>query len=156
MEILASRHDFKGRSFYFASRNYFSITVPLFPTSSRLIPHLSRRFPFEYLAPSHEGQYDKEQVLAAATVIQAVANAGLNPFFVPGTDKGVGFHDSKAKPEAVDPAQAAKLNEVITGFRKDANELVKVATIGDKEATRTQFGNLTRHCKSCHDDFRAQ
>jgi cytochrome c556 len=103
-----------------------------------------------------EGQYDKEEVLAASTVIQSVANAGLNPFFAPGTDKGIGFHDSKAKPEAVDPAQAAKLAEAITGFRKDANELVKVAATGDKEATRTQFGNLTRHCKSCHDDFRVQ
>lgn len=103
-----------------------------------------------------EGQYDKEQVLAAATVIQSVANAGLNPFFAPGTDQGIGFHDSKAKPEAVDPAQAAKLAEVIAGFRKDANELVKVAATGDKEATRTQFGNLTRHCKACHDDFRVQ
>lgn len=103
-----------------------------------------------------EGQYNKDEVLAAASVIQSVANAGLSPYFAPGTDQGVGFHDSKAKSEAVDPAQAARLADAIAAFRKDANEFVRVAAAGDKEATRTQFGSLTRHCKSCHDDFRVQ
>ncbi|MGE5492609.1 MAG: cytochrome c [Actinomycetota bacterium] len=61
---------------------------------------------------------------------------------------------AQAKPEAVDPANAAKLAEIADNFKKDANELVKAAATGDKEATKAQFGNLTKNCKSCHDSFR--
>lgn len=103
-----------------------------------------------------DGQYNKDEVLAASTVIQSVVNAGLSPLFAPGTDKGVGFHESKAKADAVDPARNAKLGEIASQFRKDANELVKVASTGNKDAIRAQFGNLTKNCKACHDEYRIQ
>ena len=101
-----------------------------------------------------DGQFNKEDLLASATVIQSVANAGLAGYFAPGTDKGVGFHESAARAEAVDPANAAKLADVSASFAKEANELVRVAAGGDKDAIKAQFGNLTKTCKSCHDDFR--
>lgn len=101
-----------------------------------------------------DGKFNKDEVLASATVIQAIVNAGLGNYFVPGTEKGSGFHETATKPEAFDPAQAKKLGEIAGNFKKEANELAKVAATGDKEAVKVQFGNLTKTCKACHDDFR--
>jgi cytochrome c556 len=101
-----------------------------------------------------DGLFNKDEVLASAIVIQSVVNAGLGPFYAPGTDKGVGFHESQARPEAFDPANAGKLGEIAANFKKDANALVTVAATGDRDAIKAQFGNLTKNCKSCHDDFR--
>lgn len=103
-----------------------------------------------------DGAFNKDEVLASATVIQSIADAGFGPFFAAGTDKGVGFHESQAKAEAVDPANAVKLAEIAAGFRKEAGELVKVAAHGDKETVKAQFANLTKACKSCHDEFRVK
>lgn len=100
-------------------------------------------------------QFSQAELLASATVIQAVANAGLvNPLFTAGTDKGVGYRETAVKAEAFEAAHAGKLGDIAASFTKDANALVKVAAGGDKDAIKAQFGNLTKHCKSCHDDFR--
>lgn len=103
-----------------------------------------------------DGQYNKDEVLASATIIQNLANAGLTAYFAPGTDKGVGYKETAAKPEAFDAATAGKFAAAADNFKKEANELVKVAAAGDQAATKAQFGNLAKTCKSCHDDFRKQ
>lgn len=101
-----------------------------------------------------EGQYNKEQVVAAANVIAAIANSGMGALFGPGTDKGVGFHETKVKPEFFTSGNQVK--EVAQAYIKEANELAKVAAGGDAAVVKTQFGKLGEACKACHDKFRAE
>jgi cytochrome c556 len=102
---------------------------------------------------SLDGAYNKEQVLKAATVIAAVANAGLGGLFAPGTESGKGWHDTTARPELF--ANTARFAELGGEFGKESNELVRVVSSGaDAAAVKEQFGKLQKTCKSCHDDFR--
>lgn len=101
-----------------------------------------------------DGDYQKEDVIKSAGVIQAIGNAGLATLFAPGTDKGVGYHETQIKPEAFNPDNAKKLSDAISSFREQADQLVVIAGIGDKAAVQAQFGKLRGTCKSCHDNFR--
>lgn len=103
-----------------------------------------------------DGPFNKEEILASAAIIQSVASAGFAPFFGPGTEKGVGFHESRAKPEAFTSNNAKKLADIAGTLAKDAGELAKIAAGGDKSAIKAQFANLTRSCNSCHDEFRVK
>jgi cytochrome c556 len=99
-----------------------------------------------------DGDYNKDQVLRSASVIAAIANSGLGSLFPPGTETGKGWHDTSAKADLfANPAKAAQRS---ADFAKEANELLRVASSGDAAAVKTQFGNLQKTCKSCHDDFR--
>jgi len=102
-----------------------------------------------------DGQFNKDEVLKAATAIQALANAGLGALYAPGTEKGVGYHETAAKPEIFDPNNK-KIGEVAGNFGKEANELAKVAATGNKAAVKVQLGKLQQTCKACHDDFRQE
>lgn len=101
-----------------------------------------------------EGTYNKDQVIQAANTIQALANSGSGALFAPGTDKGKGWHETEVKPELF--TNTAKLREVGSAYNKEANELAKVAATGDAAAVKTQFGNLGKACKACHDEFRKE
>ena len=102
----------------------------------------------------HPETYNKEQVLAAANAIAAVANSGLGALYGAGTDQATGWKKSRLKAEFFDKPDEAK--KVAQAFNKEANELVKVATTGDLAAIKTQFGKVGETCKSCHDSFRAK
>lgn len=102
-----------------------------------------------------DGDYKKSEVMNSAAVIQAIANAGLTPLFVEGTDTGIGYHESQAKPELFSPDNAKKVSDAASSFAEQANQLAIIANIGDKAAVQTQFGKLRATCKSCHDSFRA-
>jgi len=99
-----------------------------------------------------EGNFNKDQVIQAANVIQALANSGSGVLFHPGTDTGKGWRDTNVKPEYF--TNAAKLKEVGMAYNKEANEMAKVAASGDAAAVKVQFGNLGKSCKGCHDEFR--
>jgi len=101
-----------------------------------------------------DGNFNKEQVVAAANVVAATANSGMGALFGPGTDKDVGDQKTRVKPEFFDPAHKNKLNEVGMAFNKEANELAKVAATGDVAAIKAQFGKTGGTCKGCHDAFR--
>lgn len=101
-----------------------------------------------------EGNYNKDQVIQAANTIQALANSGSGALFQPGTDTGKGWHDTNVK--SVIFTNGAKLKEVGTAYNKEANEMAKVAAAGDAAAVKTQFGNLGKACKGCHDEFRKE
>jgi cytochrome c556 len=101
-----------------------------------------------------DGDYNKEDVIKSAGVIQAIGNAGLEPLFAPGSDKGLGFHDTQIKLEAFSPDNAKKLTDAFSNFREQADQLAAIAAIGDKGAVQTQFGKLRGTCKGCHDNFR--
>jgi len=101
-----------------------------------------------------DGTFNKEQVIAAANVLAAVANSGTGVLFGPGTDKDVGDLKTRVKPELFDAAYKDKLTEVGSAFTKETNELAKVAATGDVAAIKAQFGKTGGTCKGCHDAFR--
>ena len=99
-----------------------------------------------------DGSFNKDQVIASANAVAAVANSGLGALFGPGTDKEVGGEKTRVKPEFFQ--QQDKVREVAMNFNKEANELAKVAATGDKAAIQAQFGKTGATCKACHDNFR--
>lgn len=99
-----------------------------------------------------EGTYNKDEVLKAATAIQAIANSGMGALYLPGTDKGTGWEKTRVKPEFFTNKEG--VTKVAVAFNKEANEMAKVAAAGDVVATKEQFGKLAATCKACHDDFK--
>jgi cytochrome c556 len=99
-----------------------------------------------------DGQYNKEEVQKHATLIQAIANSGMGALYVPGSDKGKGWAETRVKSELF--TDGPKVGKLATEFNQAANELAKVAATGDAAAVKAQFGKLGGTCKSCHDDYR--
>lgn len=99
-----------------------------------------------------DGNFNKEQVIAAANVVAGTANSGMGALFGPGTDKEVGGEKTRVKPEFFQ--QPDKVKELAMNFNKEANELARVAAGGDVAAIKAQFGKTGGTCKACHDQFR--
>lgn len=99
-----------------------------------------------------DGTYNKDEVIKAANVIQAIANSGMGALYVPGSDKGKGWAETRVKPELF--TDGPKVGKIATEFNQAANELAKLAATGDAAAVKAQFGKLGGTCKSCHDDYR--
>jgi len=97
--------------------------------------------------------FNKDQAVAAANTIQAIANSGMGALYVPGSDKGVGFKETRVKSEFF--ADKEGVGKVAMAFNKEANELAKVAATGDAAALKAQFGKVGEACKGCHEKFRA-
>jgi len=101
-----------------------------------------------------EGTFNKDQVVQAANVIQALSNSGMGVLYQPGTDKGIGHRETNVKPEFF--KEGEKVKELAMAFNKQANELAKVAATGDAAAVKAQFGKVGETCKGCHDKFRKE
>ena len=99
-----------------------------------------------------EGDFNKDQVAAAANLVAATANSGMGALFGPGTDKEVAGEKTRVKPEFFE--QPDKVKELAMNFAKKANALAKVAASGDAAAVKAQFGKTGGTCKACHDEFR--
>jgi len=102
----------------------------------------------------HPETFNKDQVIAAANVIAAIANSGLGSLYGPGTDQATGWKKTRLKPEFFQ--QQDEANKDALNFNKEANELAKVAAGGDASAIKAQFSKLGETCKSCHDNFRTR
>lgn len=98
-----------------------------------------------------DGTYNKEDVVKAANAIAALANSGLGALYAPGTETGKGWKETAVKPELFTDKKAG---EVAAAFNKEANELARVAALGDVAQVKAQLGKLQGTCKACHDDFR--
>ena len=101
-----------------------------------------------------EGTFNKEQVVQAANVIQAVANSGMGALYQPGSDSGKGWRETNVKPEFF--KEGDKVKELAMAYITEANEMQKVAASGDAAAVKVQFGKLGESCKACHDKFRKE
>lgn len=101
-----------------------------------------------------DGTFNKDQVVAAANAIAAVANSGIGELFAPGTDMAALGDKTHLKPEYFQQPDKAK--EVATNYLREANELAKVAASGDAAAVKVQFGKTGSTCKGCHDAFQAK
>jgi cytochrome c556 len=98
--------------------------------------------------------FNKEQAIAAANAIQAVANSGMGALYVPGSDKGKGWAETRVKPELFTDKEG--VGKVARAFNAEANELAKVAVTGDAAALKVQFGKVGETCKGCHDKFKQE
>ena len=101
-----------------------------------------------------EGTYNKDQVIQAANVIQAIANSGMGALYQPGTEKGKGWKETEVKAELFTDKEG--VGKVAMAFNKEANEMAKVAATGDPAAVKAQFGKLGGSCKACHEKYRAE
>lgn len=69
--------------------------------------------------------------------------------FVPGSHEG----DTKALPSIW--AQGSQFRALVERFRSDTAKLNAIARAGgDAAALKAQMNEVTRTCKSCHDDFK--
>jgi cytochrome c556 len=101
-----------------------------------------------------DGAYNKDQVIQAANVIQAIANSGMGALYAPGTEKAKGWEPTHAKPELFTDKEG--VGKVAVGFNKEANEFAKAAATGDAPAVKAQFAKLVEACKACHKDYRVE
>jgi cytochrome c556 len=97
----------------------------------------------------HPETFNKDAVAAAANAIAAVANSGLGALYGEGTDQGVGWKQTRLKPEFFQKKE--EVTVAANTFNVAANELAKVAATGDVNAIKTQFGKVGESCKGCHD-----
>ena len=100
----------------------------------------------------HPDTYNKDTVAAAANAIAAVANSGLGALYGEGTDQGIGWKQSRLKPEFF--LKKDEVTKLANTFNEAANELAKVAATGDVNLIKTQFGKVSESCKGCHDLIR--
>ena len=101
-----------------------------------------------------DGTFNKDQVVEAANVIQAIANSKMGALFQPGTDSGKGWKNTRVKKEFFSDRET--LGKVAGAYVKEANEMAKVAATGDAGAIKAQFGKLNDACNACHDKFRQE
>ncbi|MGZ8916520.1 MAG: c-type cytochrome [Methylobacter sp.] len=97
----------------------------------------------------HPETFNKDAVAAAANAIAAVANSGLGALYGEGTDQGIGWKQTRLKPEFFQ--KKAEVTTAANTFNEAANELAKVAATGDINAIKVQFGKVGESCKGCHD-----
>jgi len=100
----------------------------------------------------HPETFNKEYVAAAANAIAAIANSGLGELYGEGTDQGIGWKQTRLKPEFFQ--KKAEVTTAANTFNEAANELAKVAATGDINAIKAQFGKVGESCKGCHDLIR--
>ncbi len=98
--------------------------------------------------------FNKDQVLAAARTIAAIANSGMGALYVPGSDKDVGSQKTRVKPEFF--KEGEEVGKIARAFNAEANKLAEVAAGGDINAIKVQFGKTGETCKSCHDKYRVK
>lgn len=103
-----------------------------------------------------EGTYNKDQVVQAANVIQAIATSGMGALFQPDTNAGKGWRETNVKPEFFKPESKDEIGKIAGAYIKEAKEMATVAAGGNAAAVKVQFGKLGESCKACHDKFRKE
>lgn len=96
--------------------------------------------------------YNKDQVLAAATVVNSTVNSGMGALYLPGTDKDIGNEKTRLKPEFF--TQPEKVKEVAGAYRTAGAKLAAAAANGDQAQVKLAFDDMGKACKGCHDAFR--
>jgi cytochrome c556 len=103
-----------------------------------------------------DGTYNKDQVVQAANVIQAIATSGMGALYQPDTGSGKGWRETNVKPEFFKPESKDEIGKLAGAYIKEAKEMAAVAANGDAAAVKAQFGKLGKACDGCHDKFRKE
>jgi len=98
--------------------------------------------------------YNKQAVIEAANVLEAITHSGMFKLFTPDTANGSGWKATRAKPALF--THPAKVKHHVEKVRLESRELAEVVQSGDINKIKRQFKNLLNSCKACHKDFRAK
>lgn len=97
-----------------------------------------------------ERPYAKEAFESNAVLVETFLKLPWEAFMVPGTDKG----NTKLKPDAFKERdqflEDGKMTEAA------AAKLSALSKEGNFDAIKTQFGEVGKTCKTCHDSFRSR
>ena len=94
--------------------------------------------------------YNQEVFAQNAIVVETLSRLPWEAMLVPGTDKG----DTTLNASVF--AQQAEFNEAAQTFETQTTKLVSAAQGGDFTTIKTQFGEVGKSCKACHDQFRTK
>ncbi|MGD8266204.1 MAG: cytochrome c [Chromatiales bacterium] len=103
-----------------------------------------------------QGEYDAEEVKAAARAIASISNSGLGQLFIPGTEKSTAEFETEVKPELFDPENREQVGKLARDLAMASRELAIAAEKSDPAAVKTAFGATGKSCKACHDEFRME
>ena len=95
-----------------------------------------------------EKPYDKAEFLKRAENLAALNKMALEGFTHEGADKA----ESKAKPEVW--TSMDKFKGGVDKVNAESGKLVVAAQGGDLAAIKTQFGEVGKVCKNCHENFK--
>jgi cytochrome c556 len=95
-----------------------------------------------------ERPYDRAEFAQRAANVAALSKMALEGFLVEGSETG----DTKAKPEAF--TEIDKVKGAIEKLNTETTKLAQVAATGDMGAIKAQYGELSKICKGCHDNYR--
>lgn len=96
-----------------------------------------------------EKPLDKAVFARNAARIEAVSTMSLEGF-IPDSDLG----ETKAKIDIWNKPD--KFKGAMEKMQKEVTKLAQVSKTGDEAAMKTQFGEVGKTCKGCHDNFRAK
>jgi cytochrome c556 len=94
--------------------------------------------------------YNQEVFTKNAVLVETLSGLSWEAMMVPGTDTGETTLNASAF------AQQAKFKEMAQTFETQATKLVSAAQSGDFSAIKTQFGQVGKSCKACHNEFRTK
>ena len=101
-----------------------------------------------------EGEYNAQQVQAAAAAIAGIAGSGMGALYGPGTEKDIGNVKTRVKPEFFENMQ--DVGKIATEFNTNAAAHATAAASGDKAAVQKAFADTGSSCKACHDKYRME
>ncbi len=91
---------------------------------------------------------NRDELNRHASYLEMLSRASIDGF-VAGSHEG----DTKAKPEIWQ--DWPRFRSQVEKFQGDAARLKEVARSGNPETLKGAVADMTRTCKSCHDDFKA-
>jgi cytochrome c556 len=101
-----------------------------------------------------DGQFNREDVIKAAGILNAIANGGTGGLYPAGTEQGRGWHDTTAKSALF--KDTARVRELAGNLGREAEELLRLAREAEPAVVRSQYGRVTQACKACHDEFKVK
>ena len=94
--------------------------------------------------------YNQQDFAHNALVVETLARLPWEAMRVAGTDKG----DTTLNAGVF--AKPAEFSQAAQTFEAQSAKLVSTAQSGDFKAIKTQFGEVGKSCKACHDQFRTR
>jgi cytochrome c556 len=94
--------------------------------------------------------YEKKAFSRNAAIVEMLATLPWQAFMTPGSATG----KTEMKPSAL--KEKDKFLAKAKVLETETSKLVKAAAGDDFNAIKTQFGNVGKSCKSCHDAYRSR